>query len=196
MNQPSYSNAPEPERLSLDLTNAPSVLFLYGLAGAGKDYVANVIGKESGRFVYNADDDFTDEMQAAIDAKETFTPEMRDRYIAIVAEKIVELQKEHKELVVTQATYKQEHRNYLLSVVDDMDVLCVTAPPSLIEQRLKRRGDAITPEYAARMRANFEPPTVWDKIIFNDADSSRVISQLNALYGQSNDEWMSFSVVR
>ncbi|BAX53158.1 hypothetical protein PDPUS_1_01784 [Photobacterium damselae subsp. piscicida] len=47
---------------SLNLTYAPNVLFLFGLSGAGKSYVGDVIGQHSGWHVYHADEDLTQEM--------------------------------------------------------------------------------------------------------------------------------------
>jgi gluconate kinase len=167
---------------ALELTKAPSVIYLFGLTGAGKNFVGDLIGRLSGRFVYHADADMTDDMRAAVAEKKTFTPEMRDRYFEIVANRIAELRRTHPRLVVTQATYKQQHREYLTAQVPDMDLICVTASDAKIVKNLIHRGDAVTPEYAARMRVNFESPPKNSKVIVNESDEAEIVSQLNKFY--------------
>ncbi|HSB94870.1 MAG TPA: hypothetical protein VLC91_00365, partial [Spongiibacteraceae bacterium] len=69
---------------ALILDNAPATLFLFGLAGGGKSYVGNLIGRLAGWRVYDADDDLTDEMKQALAEHRPFTPPMRDRFFEIV----------------------------------------------------------------------------------------------------------------
>ena len=172
---------PEPQ---LDLSNAPSVLYFYGLAGAGKSYVADLISKLSKLPVYHADDDLTPEMKTALDEKRPFTDEMRDRYFAIVAKRILGLKSRHKQLIVTQATYKQRHREYLKSMVPDMDLIWVTANESSIKERLRARKNGVGPDSAAALLRDFEIPSSGVKTIVNEEDDDYIIAQINRLYGK------------
>jgi gluconate kinase len=165
-----------------DFSRAPPVLYFYGLAGAGKNYVGDLVGRLTGRHVYHADVDLTPDMRKAIAEKRPFTPEMRDEYYAIVADRILSLLKDHKALVVTQGTYKAQHRRYLAARVPGMDLICITADKATILQRLKARGDAVTPEYAAALAANFEPPGAAEKVIANNGGESNILTQLAHLY--------------
>jgi gluconokinase len=165
------------------LPRAPSVLYFYGLAGVGKNFVGDIAGRLTGRHVYHADVDLTEEMRKAIADQRPFTPEMRDRYYAIVADRIAELRREHGALVVTQGTYKNQHRDYLMSRVPDMDMICVVADDALILDRLRARGSELTPDYAARIKANFEPPAKGAKTILNNAGEDEIAKHLASLYG-------------
>ena len=113
---------------ALDLRHAPPTLFLFGLAGSGKSFVGNLIGAHAGWHVYHADDDLTDEMRQALAEHRPFTGPMRDRFFAIVVERIRALQREHPRLVVTQAVYKRQHRDYLLAQKLPADRIYVGAP--------------------------------------------------------------------
>jgi gluconokinase len=162
--------------------NLPSILHFYGLAGAGKNFVADLVGTQTGCFVYHADADLTPAIQRAITAQEPLTMEMRDEYFYIVAGKILELIKIHPRVAVTQATYKARHRQYLKDRIPGLETVCVTAPDDVIMARLAARGDAVTPDYATRLRAAFEPPGEGEKVLFNDKGAGEALARLLALY--------------
>jgi gluconokinase len=167
----------------LDLSNAPSTLFLFGLAGSGKSWVGNLIGELAGWHIYHADDDLTDEMKLALAERRPFTGPMRDRFFVLVVDRILQLRQRHARLVVTQAVYKQQHRDYLLAHIPDMELICVGADDATILHRINRRSDGITVASAAALRADFEPPAAGCKVIVNDSDAAAVVQQLNRHYG-------------
>lgn len=168
---------------TLDLSHAPATLFLFGLAGGGKSYVGNLIARLAGWHVYHADDDLTAEMKLALAERRPFTEPMRDRFFAIVIEKILALQKRHAKLVVTQAVYKQRHRDLLSTSIPNLELVCVTAADAVIWQRIKNRDEGITVESAAALRADFEIPASDCKVIVNDSDAASIVRQLNRYFG-------------
>ena len=168
---------------ALDLRRAPPTLFLFGLAGSGKSFVGNLIAERAGWHVYHADDDLTDEMLLALAERRPFTGPMRDRFFALIVDKIRQLQQQHPRLVVTQAVYKQQHRDFLQARVPDMELVCIGAEDATIVQRINRRSDGISIASAAALRADFEAPAAGCKVIVNDSDASAIVRQLNRFYG-------------
>ena len=165
------------------LPRAPSVVFFYGLSAAGKSWCGDVMGRITGRPVYHADENLTDEMKDALAAARPFDDGMRDRYFAIVADEIL-LRRRRGPLIVTQGLYRRRHRRYLLSRVDDMDLICVRAPDDVILKRLVRRKNGISVESARAIAKDFDAPDGDDLIIDNDDDAEEgVLRQLVALYG-------------
>ncbi|MDH5183046.1 MAG: AAA family ATPase [Gammaproteobacteria bacterium] len=170
---------------SLNLELVPSTLMLFGLAGSGKSYVGDLIAQQTGWFVYHADEDITDEMRLALEQQRPFSDEMRDRYFSIIVEKILSLQNIHSRLLVTQAVYKQRHRDFLLSYIPNMEMIYVQADDAVIEKRLLARNGEANAKSAAALRNDFEPPSGKCKTLINNTDDSNIVRQLNRLYAGS-----------
>lgn len=169
---------------SLEFALAPKVIFFFGISGAGKSFVGDVIGEQTDWFVYHADDDITSEMKQALANRQPFTESMRDTFFALMTERIKTLLKEHPKLIITQGAYKQKNRSALLKAIPDMEMVWVEAPQELILSRLGHRKDGISPESAAALVKDFEPPVEPYKVIHNNGDADHVIQQLNQYYGK------------
>jgi gluconate kinase len=166
----------------LDLTHAPAVLFFFGLSGAGKTHVGQLVSRLSGRFLYDADADITDAMRHALATQQPFTEAMRAEYFPRIVQKIYTLQQQYGALVVTQAVYKQQHREALLAQIHDMHLLCVCCNESVLQKRLAARVQGISAASAAALMADFEMPSPSLPCIHN-SDDTEVVRQLNSLYG-------------
>lgn len=149
------------------------VFFLFGLAGSGKSYLANYISKEFGYYHYEGDDDLTPSMKQAIKDGAQFTDEMRMEFFQIIGDRISELRKVHDKIVVSQAMYKNIHRNYLLSRFPDLQLVWVKASDEVIMERIQKRGiKGVDEAYVKAIRANFEEPEMNVKEIINDEKES------------------------
>jgi gluconokinase len=166
----------------IDLTSAPSVLFLFGLSGSGKSYVGDVIGELTGRYTYHADVDITRDMKLALKESRPFTESMRDEYFPVVVEKILSLRQRYGFLIVTQGAYKQRHRDYLEENISDMEMIYISTSDQLISQRLSARSKGISYASAISIKSDFESPTASIKVITNDGGKVEVINQLHHYY--------------
>ncbi len=166
----------------LDLSKAPSSIFLFGLSGSGKSYIGNLISRLEGWCVYHADDDLTPEMLQALEECRPFTSQMRDDYFKIVIQRINQLHETYDRLVITQAVYKEKHRQLLIENCGDLEMVCVDADDMTIARRLNKRGHGCRAESAAVLRRDFESPCGQYKILVNDGDDEKIIRQLNAFY--------------
>ncbi|MDP2339950.1 MAG: hypothetical protein Q8O67_03245 [Deltaproteobacteria bacterium] len=162
----------------LDLSRAPAVLFFYGLSGAGKSWVGDVIGRASGRSVYHADVDLTGEMKDALREARPFDDGMRDRYFVTVAAEIRRRRATAGPLIVTQGVYRRRHRRWLRSQIDDMEMILVTAPSDVILKRLGRRSAGITVDAATALARDFDDAEDGDKTLINDGGAADVVAQM------------------
>ncbi|MCG2634303.1 MAG: AAA family ATPase [Gammaproteobacteria bacterium] len=167
----------------MSLVKVPSVLLLFGLAGCGKTHVGRLAAQLAGRFFYDADVDVTPAMAAALAAQQPFTDAMRDEFFGLMADRVVALQQTHGELVVTQAVYRQKHRDYLLSRLPGLELVLVEANEELISQRIQARSAGISLASATALRADFEVPGPEIRRIRNDGDDTHLLDQLNRLFG-------------
>lgn len=165
---------------------APShLLFFMGLAGAGKTFTGRLIADKFSFFAYDLDQDLTPEMRSSIERRIPFTDEMRAKYFDIVSDRISELKALHPRLIVMQAAYKAANRNRISSDHPELLFIHVTAPESIILTRLKKRGDAISSDYALTMARGFEPPRDAPELQNDTEDTGLILNRFRDLFEHS-----------
>lgn len=160
----------------------PEIVFLFGLAGAGKTYCGKILAERLGYLCYDLDRDITPEMQAAIANRQPFSERMRDDFFRVVCRRIEELRGVHPRIVLMQAAYKERHRDLVRSLGADIEMVWVDAPDELILQRLEARGDLVSVDYATRIRENFEPPKGGRRLLNDVSDGAVLWERFRALF--------------
>jgi gluconokinase len=157
------------------------IVYLFGLAGAGKSWTGDVLERRFGFFRYEADADLTQEMRDSIASKQNMTIPMLDRYFEIIADRIVALASIHENLVVTQATYRERHREYLRGRLPDMILIHVAAPWETIVERLSANRLVVDVSYAEQMLPYFEDPKQLVIRFENTGSEYEAVQQLSQL---------------
>jgi gluconate kinase len=153
------------------------IFILFGKTGAGKNYVARVFEKEFGYHWYDADMDLTLEMVHAIQHKLEFTFEMRAQYFAIVKQRMKALLPTAKKLIVTQGLFKNMNRHDLMKEFPMAKWVWVDAAQNVIEERILKRNNIITPEYARKINTYFEEPDFHCYKIINNHGKTEILKQ-------------------
>ncbi len=153
------------------------ILMLFGKTGAGKNYLARFFEKEFGYYWYDADMDLTPEMVQAVKTKQAFTTEMRARYFDVVKLKIRALLPTEKKIVITQGLFKNINRHDLRKEFPTMHWVWVDAEQRVIEKRILKRNNMVTPEYARKINAYFEEPDFHCYKIFNNNGETGTLTQ-------------------
>ena len=161
----------------------PPLLYLFGLPGAGKNFVGELCAAERSdalRF-YDADEWLLPDMVAALAAGKGFTPGMRDRYYAEVSAQIGRLKQAElakaqaprsegagaaatatctlRGLVVAQATFKACHRREIVAAHPEAQLWWVrTSDETTRMQRLRERGSVVDDALGKKLCADFEAP--------------------------------------
>ncbi len=157
------------------------LIYLFGLPAAGKNYVGEVLAEAFGFTFYDGDHDLTPEMREAVRTQQPFTDPMRDRFYAALIERLAELRREHPFLAFCQATFKERHRRLVLDAYPDVVFVLVEADEAVRMARLAAGGNPVTPEYARRIAAFFEPPRHPHFIVHNNHGRREVVRQLALL---------------
>lgn len=154
------------------------IVFLFGQAGVGKNYVGKILAAQFGYYFWDADLALTPEMKVSIARKEIFTQEMRDHFTQIIIQNTQTLSLNHEKLVVAQALYKEKNRNQLVEAFPQAKFILVDADSEKIFERLNKRNNAIDRAYAEKIRTQFEKPLLPYQLLYNNTDEIAIVKQL------------------
>lgn len=157
------------------------LIILFGLAGSGKNYVGEILASEFGYFYWDADQAMPNEMREAIHQRANFTQTMRDNLTNIIIKHIADFKIKYSKIAISQALYKEQNRNQLLSVYPEAKLIEVKANLKNRIAHLKQRNDEIDQGYAEKISHNFEKPTISHGIVTNNSDRIAIINQLKKI---------------
>ena len=156
-------------------------IILFGLSGAGKNFVGEILAKYFPFYFWDADKDLPQNMQDCITQKKFFTQEMRDEFTQSIIKKMTNLTEQYDNLAVAQAFYKEKNRLQLQMSWPDAKWIYVKSHPKNILARLQTRGLGVSADYAEKISINFEEPQLPHLTLNNDSDESSIIQQLEIL---------------
>lgn len=159
------------------------LIVLFGLSGAGKSYIGQLLAQHTNLYFWDADEALTEDMHNCLLNNRSFTQAMRDHFVDIVIENIKKLQKTYPHLVVAQALYKNKNRKQILNTFLDTHFVEIEVNNDIIEQRLRQRVNSINPDYAHLIRRHFESPTHPHWVINNNnkQNDAHLIVQFQAI---------------
>lgn len=159
------------------------IMILFGLAGAGKTYIGNLISKHYDFYHQDGDEWLTDDMSNYIIEKKLFTLSMRENFTEIMISKAKLLQKMNKNIVISQAFYLSQNRDEFSRHFPRKEVMFleVRSTKNIIKSRIIKRNNYVDYEYAASMEQYFEP--IENGIILhnNKNGKSEILSQLTPI---------------
>ena len=159
------------------------IIIVIGLTASGKNYVADIIARHFDFHAQDADQWLLEEMKQAILDEKNFTFEMLDDFTKAIIDNIQLLKQKHPKLVISQALYRNKNREEIIRNFpnDQLMFIQVNSNAEILLERLNKRGDWISPEYAELMHEYFEPMCNAKKINNNTDGEAEIISQLQKL---------------
>lgn len=155
-----------------------AILILFGLPGAGKTFVGNILQNEFGYFFHDADKDLPKEMIQAINAALPITDAMRDTFFSNIVKRIKQLKRKHKKLVIAQTCIKEKYRTVIAKEFPQIQFLLIHTYTSLREERLLKRKDyPLDIQYARKMCQIFEKPMIDYKVITNNRECAEEVKR-------------------
>ena len=153
------------------------LIIVFGLPGAGKSYVANVVEQSFGYTPYNGDDDIPVEMKKALYEKKIITDGMRIAFIANMVISIKKLVQKKSKIVVHQAFIKEFMRRQLLDAIPAAQFILVQTDKAIREKRyMKRAYFNLGLDYLRHMSELFEPVRISHDTIYNSKEGNREIT--------------------
>lgn len=157
------------------------LLILFGPPGAGKSFIGNLLEDDYDFYFYDADIDLTPKLREAIQNKQSFTQAMRDEYYSVVLDKIDTLTSKHQNIIVAQAFAKEKNRQELLACFPQAKFIYIDADFARVNERLQKRNDWVTLDYAEKIRKIFEVPMIEHSVLDNNRDKTHLKKQLATL---------------
>jgi gluconokinase len=158
------------------------IFFLFGLLGAGKNFVGKIFAEEFGFSFYDADQDLTPAMKDAIANHRQFSARMRDEYFEVVIRRIAELKEDHQKLVIAQALFKNRNQRQIWSHFPEIKFVWVQADEGLLATRLSKRQDHRADQaYGEMVNKLFEIPNIPHDILVNNKGKEEIIEQIASL---------------
>lgn len=161
----------------------PSLVFIFGLAGAGKSFAAEMLGRMSGAHVHDFEGELTPAMKGAIERGESFTEPMRDEFFAFLCGRLSELRAKHRPLIVSQGAYKERHRAMIRAAHPDVVFVWIRASDEILYPRIERRTVGVSAEFARTIAPNFEPPDEAVITLDNDGTPEELSDALAEAFG-------------
>lgn len=158
------------------------IYILFGKAGVGKTYVGRLLSQRFGFKSFDGDDVLTKKMKDAIYAGHIFTKKMLAEYISNLSRIIERFYHDSRPVVLAQALYRNENRLALLKLFPLLRFVMISASDSVCYDRIKRREDGVSIDYARKIRPFFEEPVHPVIEMKNEVDGdSHIILQAKGL---------------
>ena len=154
------------------------VLFIFGLPGAGKSYVATILNTSFGYAIHNGDEDLPKIMKKALIAREDITDEMRSEFTNAMILHIQQLRRTHPKLAVHQTLIKEHMREALQKAFPDARFIFVVCDEQLRENRYqKREYFNLGLAYLRKMSAVFDQPSLQHVRINNSKQGPEALKK-------------------
>ena len=135
------------------------IYILFGKAGSGKNFVGDYLQNHYHWLHFDADQILTEEMKEYICLEKQMPAELIDEYMRILKIKISFFYETVTvPVVISQAMYRNKNRLALLTEFPNLQFVWVTAEDEVCYQRIKRRHNHVTVNYAQKISVLFEPP--------------------------------------
>lgn len=170
------------------MTEAPSLIVLFGVPGAGKSAAAKIFEK-FGYFHYESDDDYSDEMKQASAKGLVKTLEMRDAWMPYFLQRTREFLDSYSKVAVTQAFVNDKYRVMFRDRFPEAKFLLIEAEKSVLEKRVKQRKHSLSPELSLKYVALFEPVSIPFETIKNNGTFEELEEAVRFFLQRNQEKW-------
>ncbi len=150
----------------------PALIILFGLPGAGKSFAGRLLRDEFGYHFHEADDDIPADYKRDVAAGQVVSDERRDAYHRRLVERVAALAGEHPRLAVAVPLLRDKHRHWLAERFPAAVFALVTCASEPWEARLAARTHTVGLDYARKIVALYEPPTLPHATLDDSAEGA------------------------
>lgn len=134
------------------------VYIIFGKAGSGKSYIGDLLENQFDFIHFDGDSILTEEMKSYIREEKTFTQSMVDDYVNKLSETIKNFYDYQKPVIISQALYRNKNRLELIENFPNIKFILANAKDDICYDRIEKRGNWVSVNYAKQIRSFFEEP--------------------------------------
>jgi gluconokinase len=153
------------------------ILVIFGLPGAGKNYIAKIISSHYGYHFYDADLDSLKATKKVIQKGRLVSEKMRNRIYSSLAKRASFLEKKYGNVVMPRTFTFERTRRLFKQHLPQSVFIFVKAKPEARYKRIKTRRHHINLEYAKKFDEIFEKPKLRHRVIFNSENNEKKITK-------------------
>lgn len=159
------------------------LIMLFGLPGAGKSFVADILKESFGYTLHNGDEDLPPTMKKALFQKAPITDEMREEFTEHMISSLVRVTKTHVKLAFHQTLLKEFMRERLKKKFPHALFILVTSDTAIREERyMNREYFNLGLPYLRQMSQAFDTPRIPHRELINHKDGRlEILSQLTGI---------------
>ncbi|MDO8583518.1 MAG: AAA family ATPase [bacterium] len=167
------------------------IIVLFGLPGAGKTYVGNILKENFSFFLHDGDNDLPKLMKQTLMSKKAINNTMRDEFFKKLIASVKKLSAKYNKLTITQTFIKEKYRLQFLQQFPETRFMLIASNADIRRERLKKRkvGFPLDSEYAKSMDKIFESPKINHTVLINEKDGKEeLLRQLKKLFSQKENQ--------
>ena len=102
-------------------------------------------------------------------------------FYKIVVDNIKKLEKEHRNIIVSQALIKEKFRLMMLEQFPQAKFIWLKADKDVMARRLTERGHFLSKRYADQLESFFEEPQIDHFVLNNNDGEQEIVNQMKHL---------------
>ncbi|KTD78815.1 AAA family ATPase [Legionella waltersii] len=133
------------------------IVFLFGLPGAGKTYLGQLLANHWSCPYWDGDEALTQEMRVAVHEERPFSEEMTRTLSNRMIESMTSLSSSHKTFVVSQAMLLETDRELFKKLFPDIRFVYIHCDKNTMLQRVASRANFVSVSYCEKLLTAFQP---------------------------------------
>lgn len=164
-------------------------IIIFGLPGAGKSYLGNVLQKTFGFFHYDGDDALPIGMKKKLLKGERITNRQRSIFFNKLMQQVKKIVVQSRDTAVSQTFIKEQYRLRFAKNFPNATFLLIRADTLIREKRLaQRKTFPLKKVYQHAMSLMFERPRIAHLTINNNASGKKMlIAQMKTIFSSLNN---------
>lgn len=171
------------------------IVFLFGLPGAGKTYLGQLLAEHWTCPYWDGDEALTEEMKASVLEEKPFTKEMTQTLSKRMMDNMTRLSESNSTFIVSQAMLLETDRQLFKQSFPEVRFIYIYCDKNTMLQRITSRANFVTRSFCEKLQAAFKPyeadALTYPSINNSDKEDKILIEELKIACLENSSEYNS-----